>query len=290
MSDHWISFEDISYKESDEIGRGASGIVYYGLWNNSTEVAIKRISIPATFLDADTLQEFKAEIHTLSLLRHPNIVQYLGASRSPDDDIFLITEYIGSGSLSQLLSNNPEIPTPTIIKIFRGVVAGMVYLHSRDPPLVHRDLKPQNLLIVGDFFSVKIADFGSSRLLKDAQTFSSAGTIEYMAPEVLKKAGFTTKSDVYSVGVILWELLSGAPPYPELAHEMVDYSKREKLQNLPKLTDSLRHLSQKDEFVAGLIAECLQEVPDKRPSFPKLGAFLQKYPGHTKNQETNIQD
>eukprot|EP01121_Diplochlamys_sp_Union-15-3_P006024 TRINITY_DN1644_c0_g1_i10.p1 TRINITY_DN1644_c0_g1~~TRINITY_DN1644_c0_g1_i10.p1 ORF type:complete len:173 (+),score=18.36 TRINITY_DN1644_c0_g1_i10:336-854(+) len=156
------------------------GMVYFALWNESTEVAIKRIIAPADFLDALTLQEFQTEISTLRQLRHPHIVQYMGASRSPEGDIYLVTEYIPNGSLADKLEEQQDLPVPTIFTILTGVAAGMSYLHSRHPPLIHRDLKPQNLLVVGDFVSVKIADFGSSLLMTNdsLKNLTTAGTVE----------------------------------------------------------------------------------------------------------------
>jgi len=266
----WISYDELDYKEDDEIGRGAYGVVYYGLWNEATEVAIKKCIAPTEFLDPISLQEFQREVVILSQLRHPNIVQYLGASQSPNADILVVMEYIPSGSLADKLKVRPDVPPPLIINTLKGIAAGMTYLHSRTPPLVHRDLKPHNLLIVGEYANVKIADFGSSRLFSESivKTFS-AGTIEYMAPEVIQKKGYTPKSDVYSVGVISWQMLSGKEPYTELAPELASL-KRIKILTLPKLTATLPQLSQQDPFLAQLIVNCLSESPSERPSFAHI--------------------
>eukprot|EP01121_Diplochlamys_sp_Union-15-3_P014581 TRINITY_DN4655_c0_g1_i5.p1 TRINITY_DN4655_c0_g1~~TRINITY_DN4655_c0_g1_i5.p1 ORF type:complete len:503 (-),score=42.03 TRINITY_DN4655_c0_g1_i5:50-1558(-) len=274
---YWIPQEELTFNETDLIGYGAVGVVYRAMWNETTEVAIKKYKIPIAFLDPGILEEFMREIITLSQLLHPNIVQYLGASKSNLGDIFLITEFINGGSLSSKLIIQPHLSDPTIRHVLSCIVAGMCYLHSRKPPIIHRDLKPQNLLVVGDFVSVKIADFGSSKLFvnEDMITCGSTGTLEYMAPELLYQRNVSPKSDVYSVGVILWQLVTGLIPYPELKEDQTDVEKKDLIKSEPKLVSYLNGVSV-DPVFEKLIRDCLNDNPKMRPSFENISQQLKE--------------
>nr|CAB3446747.1 unnamed protein product [Digitaria exilis] len=152
-------------------------------------------------------------------LRHPNIVLLMGAVTQPPN-LSIVTEYLSRGSLYRLLhrhSARENLDERRRLSMAFDVAKGMNYLHKRNPPIVHRDLKSPNLL-VDRKYTVKVCDFGLSRL--KANTFLSsktaAGTPEWMAPEVLRDELSNEKSDVYSFGVILWELMTLQQPWSNL--------------------------------------------------------------------------
>lgn len=103
-----------------------------------------------------------------------------------------------------------------ILKLAMGIAYGMAYLHSKKPPLIHRDLKSANLL-VDESYTIKISDFGLCRVRAYAQTMTgNCGTYQWMAPEILNNSHYTEKADIYSYGIVLWELLSRECPYTKL--------------------------------------------------------------------------
>ncbi|PKI35987.1 hypothetical protein CRG98_043616 [Punica granatum] len=152
-------------------------------------------------------------------LRHPNIVLFMGAITQPPQ-LCIVTEYLPRGSLYKLLHrtvDREKLDERRRLNMAYDVAKGMNYLHKRNPPIVHRDLKSPNLL-VDKTYTVKVCDFGLSR--SKANTYLSsktaAGTPEWMAPEVLLDMPSNEKSDVYSFGVILWELATLQQPWSHL--------------------------------------------------------------------------
>ncbi|GAY52658.1 hypothetical protein CUMW_143580 [Citrus unshiu] len=173
-----------------KIGEGSFGTVYHAEWRNSVAI--------------------------MKGLRHPNIVLLMGAVTEPPN-LSIVTEYLSRGSLYKLL----HIPDARVVVDERlrlnmayDVAKGMNYLHQRRPPIVHRDLKSPNLL-VDSTYTVKVCDFGLSRSKPNTYISSktAAGTPEWMAPEVLREDPSNEKSDVFSFGVILWELITLQKPW-----------------------------------------------------------------------------
>jgi len=149
-------------------------------------VAVKMIRIPPDFLDESMRQMLIQEINIMSRLKHPNIVQFLGASID-EENIYLVTEYIKGGSIMQQIKKDGYFDSKDVWKTSIDVAKGMDYLHKLQPPMIHRDLKPHNLLRSNSV--TKITDFGSSAsLIQDDRTMTyTVGTPQYTAPEVIKK-------------------------------------------------------------------------------------------------------
>lgn len=154
----------------------------------------------------------------MASLRHPCIVMYLGVCLEPTA---LITEYCARGSLSDVLRRARTSPAlaaqldwPRRLNMALDAAKGMLYLHACGPPIIHRDLKSPNLL-VDKHWRVKVSDFNLSRVMHDAAVLSSlaATNPRWLAPEILAGKGYTTTSDVYAFGIILWELLTWQVPW-----------------------------------------------------------------------------
>ncbi|KAJ3681906.1 hypothetical protein LUZ60_014479 [Juncus effusus] len=203
-----------NFSDSKKIGQGGFGAVYKGFLRNTT-VAVKK-------LDADSLQsrtEFEQEIAILSKVRHPNIVALIGSCPQSSS---LVYEYLPNGSLEDRLQrkdNSPPLTWQQRTKIIGEVCSALIFLHATKPhPIVHGDLKPDNILLDANFVS-KLGDFGIARLLQFSTRTSSfhhtkipKGTAGYIDPEFTRSGELNTKSDVYSLGIIILRLVTGKNP------------------------------------------------------------------------------
>ncbi|KAG5556653.1 hypothetical protein RHGRI_007058 [Rhododendron griersonianum] len=242
------------------------GTVHRADWHGS-EVAVK-ILMDQDF-HPERIREFLREVAIMQRLRHPNIVLLMGAVTQPPN-LSIVTEYLSRGSLYRLLHKpgaREVLDEKRRLSMAYDVAKGMNYLHNRNPPIVHRDLKSPNLL-VDRKYTVKVCDFGLSRL--KANTFlsskSAAGTPEWMAPEVLRDEQSNEKSDVYSFGVILWELATLQQPWSTLNPAQVCMVVAA-VGFKSKRLDIPRSLNPQ---VAALIEACWANEPLKRPSFSSI--------------------
>ncbi|KAI5642079.1 protein tyrosine kinase domain-containing protein [Phthorimaea operculella] len=252
--------EEIDYNEIQElsvVGKGAFGVVWKGLWRN-TYVAVKHINSEAE------KREFAIEVRQLSRVSHPNIVRLYGAC-TQGAHVCLVMEYAEGGSLYNVLHNRPK-PKYTAAHAMswaRQCAEGVAYLHSMKPkPLIHRDLKPPNLLLVGFGQRLKICDFGTAA---DKATYmtNNKGSAAWMAPEVFEGSSYTEKCDVFSWGIILWEVLSRRKPFEEGGSAFrimwaVHNGQR------PNLIEGC------PEPIEQLMTQCWRKVPAERPSMAKV--------------------
>ncbi|KAL3821412.1 hypothetical protein ACJIZ3_007317 [Penstemon smallii] len=215
-----IDFSEITV--GTRVGIGFFGEVFRGIWNG-TEVAIK------VFLEqdltAENMEDFCNEISILSRLRHPNVILFLGACIKPPH-LSMITEYMEMGSLYYLIhlsGQKKKLSGRRKIKMLRDICRGLMCMHRMK--ITHRDLKSANCL-VNKHWTVKICDFGLSRIMTDEtiKDSSSAGTPEWMAPELIRNEPFTEKCDIFSLGVIMWELYTLNKPWDGIPPEKVVYA------------------------------------------------------------------
>jgi len=169
--------------------------------------------------DSHLFIDFTREITILSKLHHPNIVQFLGAT--PPPSMYLITEYMEAGSLRNILKTpkyTNQLSFKLCLRIANDIALATNYLHHSN--IMHRDLKPENVLIGSElgFKPVKLCDFGLSRikdLARKEQLTKCVGTPAYIAPEVFDREDYSFKADVYSFGIIIWELFTLQSPYED---------------------------------------------------------------------------
>uniref|UniRef100_A0A804P2U0 non-specific serine/threonine protein kinase n=1 Tax=Zea mays TaxID=4577 RepID=A0A804P2U0_MAIZE len=245
-----IEFSEITV--GIRVGVGFFGEVFRGLWNG-TDVAIK------VFLEQDltteNMKDFCNEISILSRLRHPNVILFLGACMKPPH-LSLVTEYMEVGSLYSLIHSKTQktkLHWKRRLKMLRDICRGLMCMHRLK--IVHRDLKSANCL-VNKYWTVKICDFGLSRVMSNSamNDNSSAGTPEWMAPELIRNEPFTEKCDIFSFGVIMWELCTLCRPWEGIPPVQIVYS----------VANDGARLEIPDGPLGSLIADCWAE-PERRP-------------------------
>ncbi|KAJ0448149.1 putative protein kinase TKL-CTR1-DRK-1 family [Helianthus annuus] len=250
-----IDFSEITV--GTRVGIGFFGEVFRGIWNG-TEVAIK------VFLEqdltAENMEDFCNEISILSRLRHPNVILFLGACTRPPR-LSMVTEYMEMGSLYYLIhlsGQKKKLSWRRRLKMLRDICRGLMCIHRMK--IAHRDIKSANCL-VNKHWTVKICDFGLSRMMTESpmKDTSSAGTPEWMAPELIRNEPFTEKCDIFSLGVIMWELCTLNRPWEGLPPERVVYS----------VANKGSRLDIPEGPIGRLIADCWAE-PQDRPSCEEI--------------------
>ncbi|EOA26721.1 hypothetical protein CARUB_v10022809mg [Capsella rubella] len=209
-----INFSEM--KVGSSVGSGSSGVVCRGIWNK-TDVAIKILF--GQQLTVENMEVFCNEIFILSRIRHPNVILFIGACTKPPQ-LSLVTEYMKRGSLYDLLrTRKRKMSWERILNILRDICRGLMGIHQMG--IVHRDLKSANCLLSKGI--VKICDFGLSRMMKGptVKDTAAAGTPEWMAPELIRNEPITEKCDIFSFGVIMWELCTLSKPWDGVPKEKV---------------------------------------------------------------------
>ncbi|CAH8367123.1 unnamed protein product [Eruca vesicaria subsp. sativa] len=248
--------------------QGAFGKLYKGSYNG-VDVAIKILERPGNNLEKAQFmeQQFQQEVTMLANLKHPNIVRFIGACRKPMVWC-IVTEYAKGGSVRQFLTKRQKraVPLKLAVKQALDVARGMAYVHGRN--FIHRDLKSDNLLISADK-SIKIADFGVARIEVHAEGMTpETGTYRWMAPEMIQHRAYNQKVDVYSFGIVLWELITGQLPFQgmtavQAAFAVVNRGVRPTIPNdcLPVLTE--------------IMTRCWDGNAEVRPSFVEVVSMLE---------------
>ena len=253
-----------------QIGKGASGDVFVGTYIGAI-VAIKRMLLPTNSERMGVVENFIREASTMAQLRHPNIVQFIGASVS-HPYLYIITEYCTQGSLYDVLhgERKRQLTRKEKRNILIDAALGIMYLHGKG--IVHRDIKTHNFL-VDRTGTVKVADFGTSAALglnlraqgSENNMKTMVGTPEYVAPEVVtpKGNGYSYKADIYSFGIVAWEVWSGQQPYGDLPLIEIIFG---------VTTNGIRPpIDAIDEpELAKLIQRCWAQEPDQRPTFDEI--------------------
>ncbi|KAK3130885.1 hypothetical protein QOZ80_6BG0499260 [Eleusine coracana subsp. coracana] len=254
----------------NKFASGANSRIYRGIYKQRA-VAVKMVRIPERDEERRAVLEdqFNSEVAFLSRLYHPNIVQFIAACKKPPV-YCIITEYMSQGTLRMYLNKkDPYSLSPeTILKLALDISRGMEYLHAQG--VIHRDLKSQNLLL-NDEMRVKVADFGTSCLETRCQASKgNKGTYRWMAPEMTKEKPYTRKVDVYSFGIVLWELTTCLLPFQGMTPVQAAYAACEK--NLrPPLSSSC------PPVLNNLIKRCWSANPSRRPEFSYIVSVLEKY-------------
>ncbi|XP_063162833.1 mitogen-activated protein kinase kinase kinase 21 isoform X3 [Candoia aspera] len=280
--DHMGSLTEIDFQHlelQEIIGVGGFGKVYRAIWKGQ-EVAVK-----AARQDPDedimaTAQSVKQEAKLFSMLKHSNIIELHGVSLQ-EPNLCLVMEFARGGPLNRVLSGTfpttsgshwgRRIPPHILVNWAVQIARGMLYLHEEAiVPILHRDLKSSNILLLEKIENddihnktLKITDFGLAREWHRTTKMSTAGTYAWMAPEVIKSSMFSKGSDLWSYGVLLWELLTGEVPYRGIDGLAVAYGVAVNKLTLPIPSTC-------PEPFAKLMKECWAQDPHIRPSFTMI--------------------
>ncbi|KAL7855670.1 hypothetical protein AOLI_G00192740 [Acnodon oligacanthus] len=265
-----VDFRELSLEEV--IGVGGFGKVYRGTWRGEL------VAVKAARQDPDedisvTAQNVRNEARLFAMLTHPNIIALKGVCLQ-EPNLCLIMEYASGGPLSRALAGR-RIPPHVLVNWAVQIARGMLYLHNEAiVPVIHRDLKSNNILLAQPIEkdgiegkTLKITDFGLAREWHKTTKMSTAGTYAWMAPEVIKSSTFSKGSDVWSYGVLLWELLTGEAPYRGIDGLAVAYGVAVNKLTLPIPSTC-------PEPFAQLMSECWEQDPHRRPSFASILAQL----------------
>ncbi|NP_001182844.1 protein kinase domain superfamily protein [Zea mays] len=277
--DYEILWEDLVIGE--QIGQGSCGTVYHALWYGS-DVAVKVFSKQE--YSEEVILTFRQEVSLMKKLRHPNILLFMGAVMSPQR-LCIVSEFLPRGSLFRLLQRSAtKLDVRRRVHMALDIVRGMNYLHHSSPPIIHRDLKSSNLLVDKNWI-VKVADFGLSRLKRETflTTKTGKGTPQWMAPEVLRNEPSDEKSDVYSYGVILWELVTQKIPWENLNSMQV-------IGAVGFMNQRLDIPSEVDPQWKSIILSCWESDPQQRPSFQELLERLRELQRHYAIQHRNTKN
>jgi len=244
-----------------EIGAGQFGIVYKGIWRGY-EVAMKTMK-DGMMNDSDFFDEAKI----MMKYNHPNLIRLYGVSESRP--LCILTEYMHFGCLSSYLHNNPHLPAQTsvVIDMCQQIASAMMYLEKNKN--IHRDLAARNCL-VGHQNLIKVADFGLTRFVQDDQYTASEGAkfpIKWSSPEVINYGKYSSKSDVWSYGVVMWEIMSGGKvPYPDYTNHQVV----EKLMTGYRLPPPVCCTSN----LFSIMSNCWEEEPERRRTFSEIYGII----------------
>jgi mitogen-activated protein kinase kinase kinase 9 len=263
-----IPFEELTL-ESQPFGKGGYGFVYRARWRGSI-VAVKKMRVEGD-MPVDRYQEFLNECQTMTAVRHPNIVTFLGAC-TKQPNLCIVLEYCHNHSLWDVLRDSErKLPYYMRYKIALDTARGVNYLHKFPTPVLHRDLKSLNLLL-DEAFNTKIADFGWTRFKADAMT-NKIGTYQWMAPEVIASQRYTEKADVFSFGIIMWELASRLPPYQDMNGWQVAQEVAKNGLRPPEPADCPKPFY-------NLMQRCWHPDPEKRPDFDRIILELEEMIRH----------
>ncbi|KAK8467522.1 hypothetical protein PHAVU_007G072801 [Phaseolus vulgaris] len=265
------------WKKGKLLGSGSFGHVYLGFNSESGEMcAVKEVTL---FSDdpksMESAKQFMQEIHLLSRLQHPNIVQYYG-SETVDDKLYIYLEYVSGGSIHKLLREYGQFGELVIRSYTQQILSGLAYLHAKNT--LHRDIKGANIL-VDPTGRVRLADFGMAKhITGQSCPLSFKGTPYWMAPEVIKNSnGCNLAVDIWSLGCTVLEMATTKPPWFQYEGVAAMF----KIGNSKELPTIPDHLSNEGK---DFVRKCLQRNPYDRPSaselldhpFVKLAAPLER--------------
>ncbi len=266
-----------------EIGRGGMGAVYEAMHEQLGRQAALKVLLPAFSRDKDMVSRFFNEARAVNIVKHPGIVSTYGLGQLADGTVYIVMEYLSGETLAARLLRRPRCPQPEALRLCRQIASALAAAHKKG--VIHRDLKPENVMIVADpdvkgGERTKVLDFGLSKVLAETQDPSQLrtrtgmvmGTPRYMAPEQCRGVGGVgDRADVYSLGVLLYQMLSGRCPFEaEGVGDLI-------VMQINQPPRPLRDLApQVAPQVAALAHHLLRKQPGERPAMAEVAQELER--------------
>ncbi|OQS05772.1 kinase [Thraustotheca clavata] len=273
---HKLDLADLKVTAKKPIASGAYGEVWLGTYLEE-KVAIKRIKDRRI----ESVKKFIEEIKLMSIMESEFIVKFIGVSWRRPIEMEVIVEYMDFGDLRNYLMNRKasQFDWNEKFSCIMSIVRGLVYLHTFDPPIIHRDLKSRNVLLDSKK-GTKLTDFGTSRQEADTNMTNGIGTYQWMAPEVIMGTEYTIAADIYSFGVILSEFSTHAVPYSDVKNPATGrlYTQQ---AIMSKVTAGEVHptfdQTETPGWVRDLGVQCMALNPSDRPTALGVTVTLQRY-------------
>ncbi|MGD0530216.1 MAG: serine/threonine-protein kinase [Polyangiaceae bacterium] len=263
------------YEVRRMVGEGGMGKVYEAEERLSKRRVALKVLRPELTKTEEGRRLFLNEMQILAHLEHPNVVRSL-ATCEVDGQLVMALEYLEGRTLRDELVEVGRMPWPEAVRVVVAIAEGLAAAHAHEPPIVHRDLKPENVMRV-EGGQVKVMDFGVAKVLAHAQATNtqSVGTLQYMSPEQIDARTIDARSDLYSLGLVLYECLAGAPPFRSAsARELLNMQCTAPAPDLP---DEVR--STLPGGIEEILFKMLEKSPDARPAdaaevLAKLAPFV----------------
>ncbi len=257
------------YELIRELGRGGTAVVYLARERDVERYVAIKLMHPGYLQDEDAVARLMREARTVARLQHPNIVMLLGVRRLGERGYALILQYVPGTTVKERIRQDGPLPIPMAERILTDLGSALQYAHRHR--IVHRDIKPENVFLDADTGVSRLADFGIARIWDTDSGLTlpgtAIGTPTYMSPEQVDGRDLDGRSDLYSVGLVAWEMLTGQPPWAgETLYKIVYKQKHEELPLLEELRPEVPH------YIRVAIEKALQKNPNDR--WRDAGEFL----------------
>lgn len=256
--------EKFCWVRGELIGRGSLGFVHRGLEANTGQLmAVKEVLIDAKDLNDESFRKsLQNEIDIYKDLQHRSIVGYLGHDYM-EGRLYIYLEYMPGGSIAQVLAQFGPIEESLIGRYTANLLEGLEYLHTRSPPVLHRDIKGANILVDING-TVKLSDFGCSKRTMGTAVHTLRGSIPWMAPEVMCQSGYGRKADIWSLGCVLIEMSTASAPWGNFDNCLAAMARIAMSDETPPVPP---HLS---EAASDFIVRCTRRAQQERPDAVEL--------------------
>ena len=253
------SKDDFVSEGDKPVGKGGFGQVWKCRNKISQKIYAIKVMNKHSIIQDKMVDQINREIEIMYKVNHPHIVKLVNHYED-DDNIYLIINFASKGQLYTILKKANKFDEKTVAQYMREIISAIKYLHSFNPPIIHRDIKPENIL-VDENNRMKVCDFGWSNYEGSSKRTTYCGTPEYLAPEMIKKEGHDASVDIWDIGVLMFELLSGYSPFSGAnQQDLFNNIKRHKI-NWPEDFPS---------YAQNLISKILKQNPKERISLDNI--------------------
>ncbi|EAR97251.2 plant dual-specificity MAP kinase kinase family domain protein (macronuclear) [Tetrahymena thermophila SB210] len=252
----------------DRLGKGAFGKVYKTKLQKTGQIFALKQMEKQQILKQGMVKQIQTEVKVMYSLDHPNIIKLYNHFEE-DAYIYLMIEYASGGQLWQKLTKEGRFDENTVKRYMADIILAVEYLHSQNPPIIHRDIKPENL-ILDENGRVKLVDFGWSNF-KNRLRMTYCGTLDYLAPEMILELGHDEKLDIWSLGVLIFELITGKAPFaPKVENANIDQNQARQILEDNILKVKLDYPNDFPQLAKDLVNNLCKKEPNQRKTLPEI--------------------